>query len=420
MLIDELKLEEVCTVGDGAHASIKRIDNDGIMYLTSKNFNKDGIILENIEYISQQDYKKHFKDDSKALTKPKKNDLIFSIIGSIGGVYTYKEDDEFGLSSSVAILRPDRELISGIFLSYYLKSDYLQKWIEIIKSGSAQGFLSLGMIKKLPLKIPKDIKLQEKIANILSNYDNLIENNNKRIKLLEEMAEEIYKEWFGRLRFPNYQNTKIVDGIPAGWEEKTINEISDVTSSKRIFSSEYSHEGIPFYRGKEITLKSKNQSVEDILYIKRERFKEIKSSFDSPQENDILLTAVGTIGSIYKVKKSDGEFYFKDGNLIWLKNFREHCSFYLYYFLRSENIQNKLDNISIGSSQKALTIDSIKNIKLIVSSQNVIQKFDKTINPILEEIDVLEQKNKNLKQTRDLLLPRLISGKLNIEDLYIK
>lgn len=302
------------------------------------------------------------------------------------------------------------------FVKYYL--DYIKKKLQVISQGTTQDNMSVEKLTSMKLFVPDYIN-QIKIANILSNYDNLIENNNKRIKLLENMAEELYKEWFVRLRFPNYQNTKIVDGIPDGWEELKIQDTCDVTSSKRIFLEEYTEKGIPFFRGKEITLKSKNQTIDDILYIKKERFKEIQNTFGSPREKDILLTAVGTIGSVYSVKNSDGEFYFKDGNLIWLKNFKKESFYFLYYFLRSKPIQNKLSNIAIGSSQKALTIDAIKKVNLLIPRDEIVSKFNNLIDVLLKKIDTLEQKNQNLKETRDLLLPRLISGKLDIKDLHI-
>jgi type I restriction enzyme, S subunit len=302
------------------------------------------------------------------------------------------------------------------FVKYYL--DYIKKKLQVISQGTTQDNMSVEKLTSMKLFVPDYIN-QVKIANILSNYDNLIENNNTRIKLLENMAEELYKEWFVRLRFPNYQNTKIVDGIPDGWEDILINDLCDVTSSKRIYLEEYTDKGIPFFRGKEITLKSNNKSIDEILYIEKERFNEIKNSFGSPQENDILLTAVGTIGSIYSVKKSDGDFYFKDGNLIWLRNFKKDIFYFIFYFFKSEITQSKLNNISIGSSQKALTIDSIKKINIVTPDINIIFIFNKIIKPILDEIEKLILKNQNLKETRDLLLPRLISGKLDIKDMDI-
>ncbi|WP_419782264.1 restriction endonuclease subunit S [Malaciobacter marinus] len=344
----------------------------------------------------------------------KKGTLLITIAANIAE--TAILDIEACFPDSIIGFIPYENKSDVKFVKYYL--DYIKRKLQIISQGTTQDNMSVEKLTSMPLFVP-DYNIQVKIGKLLSNYDDLIENNNKRIKLLEQTAEELFKEWFVRLRFPNYQNTEIEDGIPQGWKEKTINKLCEVTSSKRIFSSEYIEKGIPFFRGKEITLKSNNKSIDDILYIKQEKYEEIKKSFGIPKEKDILLTAVGTIGSIYSVKKSDDEFYFKDGNLIWLKNFNNEVEYFIYYFMKSEEIQNKLKNISIGSSQKALTIDSIKKITVIVPTNDIIILFNKLIEPILKEIELLQQKNQTLKQTRDLLLPRLISGKLDIEKLDI-
>lgn len=228
------------------------------------------------------------------------------------------------------------------------------------------------------------------------------------------MAEEIYKEWFVRLRFPEYEQVEIVDGIPVGWERKRLGDVCEITSSKRIFLSDYTTQGVPFYRGKEITIKSKNETISSELFISEVKFKEIDSKFGSPKNNDILITAVGTLGSVYLVKESDGRFYFKDGNLIWLKEFIDESSLYIYYFLKSRKFQHFVEGFSIGSSQKALTIDSLKKAYCLYPPKVLIDRFDKMVKVMINQIETLQQKNKTLKETRDLLLPKLINGKLDI------
>jgi type I restriction enzyme S subunit len=219
-------INEVCNVGDGAHASIKRT-TEGFQYLTSKNFKLDGLDLNKVDFISEVDYFKHFRDDSKAITKPKSNDVLLSIIGSLGAPYLVKEEDVFGLSSSVSILRPKNEIIEPRFLFYWIKSNEFQSSINNIKSGVAQSFLSLGMIKSLPVIYPKELPTQRKIASILSAYDDLIENNLKRIKLLEEKAFLRYKSEFGFFKPSNEINK-----IPEGWSVKRADEIFKINIGK--------------------------------------------------------------------------------------------------------------------------------------------------------------------------------------------
>ena len=154
-----------------------------------------------------------------------------------------------------------------------------------------------------------------------------------------------------------------------------ISEICEITSSKRIFANEYTNNGIPFYRGKEIIELSEGKNVSTDLYISQEKFNEIKNKFDTPKYGDILLTAVGTLGIPYFVIKEN--FYFKDGNLMWLKKFNNKCiNKYFYYYLQSSFFKKMILSKAIGSTQKAITIDSIKNTEInihnIVEQQHIV------------------------------------------------
>ena len=147
-----------------------------------------------------------------------------------------------------------------------------------------------------------------------------------------------------------------------------LKDFCEITSSKRIFASEYTKNGIPFYRGKEIIELANGQTVSTSLYISFDKYNEIKKKFEVPQKGNILLTAVGTLGIPYYVNNDN--FYFKDGNLMWFKNFTGLCeSKYLYYYFQSEYLKNIIMSKAIGSTQKAITIDSIKNIEINIHSK---------------------------------------------------
>ena len=145
--------------------------------------------------------------------------------------------------------------------------------------------------------------------------------------------------------------------------EKKLADVLEITSSRRIFACDYCEYGIPFFRGKEITEKYLgNDKISTELFISRKKFNDIKIKFGVPCDGDILLTSVGTLGSVYQVKKGD-EFYFKDGNITWFKNFSDDInSKFAYYWLISRDTQNKLNKIAIGTTQKALTIVNLRNI----------------------------------------------------------
>ncbi len=224
------RIGDCCTVGDGAHASIAR-QNSGVMYLSSKNFKPQGLDLSKVEFISEADYHRHFKEHSKAITKPLLGDVLVGIIGSLGEPYVVRVTDRFGLSSSVAILRPHNNLLLPKYLYYWMRGDKFQSAVYGIKGGVAQSYLSLEMIRSLPVEFP-NLDVQRRIVDILSVCDDLIENNTRRIKILEQMAQMLYREWFVNFRFPGHEKVKMVESelglIPPGWSIEPIANVAEI------------------------------------------------------------------------------------------------------------------------------------------------------------------------------------------------
>ena len=201
--------------------------------------------------------------------------------------------------------------------------------------------------------------------------------------------------------------------MPEGWEVKRISDIFEVTSSKRVYLSDYVEKGIPFYRSKEIIQLASGQAITECLYISESTFNAFNSKFGAPKQNDILITSVGTIGVSYLV---DGHtFYFKDGNLTWIKSSVEpKLALFLYRWLNSSEGKQQLLLSTIGTSQSALTIENLKKNKLIVPSNNLINDYYLICNGLIRQKRALQMKNQNLAKQRDLLLPRLMSGKLEV------
>ena len=192
----------------------------------------------------------------------------------------------------------------------------------------------------------------------------------------------------------------IIKNIPKGWEEVVLGDVVEILSSKRIFASDYVLEGIPFYRSKEIIEKAKGEEISTPLYISKERYEEIKNSHGYPVNGDLLISAVGERSGIPYYVKNDSDFYFKDGNLIWFRNFTEKLnSEYLCYFLKSRIGQYKLNSLMIGSAYKALTIVGLKSMDLTLpppleqkSIAEILVSFD-------DKIELLKAQNKTLEET---------------------
>lgn len=307
------------------------------------------------------------------------------------------------------------------YIYWLLRTEAYQKYIAGSSSGATVKHTSPSKIYSAKLLVPESKTTQRKIASILSAYDDMIENNLRRIKLLEEKAQLTYEEWFVRMKFPGHETAKFDEetGLPEGWERVKLSNLIDISSSKRIFLADYVDSGIPFYRGKEIILKSKNESLNDRLYISEEKYQKIKSKYGVPKKGDILITAVGTLGYPYLVTESDGDFYFKDGNLIWLKGNENISSIYLISCFKDSHFKVNLSNIAIGSSQKALTIKSLKGLTILNPPVEITRGYEEIIEPILDSIECLQNQNHLLKEARDILLPRLMSGMIDVEELEL-
>ena len=179
------------------------------------------------------------------------------------------------------------------------------------------------------------------------------------------------------------------------WRKVKLGEIGEITSSKRIFRAEYKKVGVPFYRGKEIIQKANNQEVSDEFFISLEKYEEIKNKYSVPLENDILITSVGTVGIPYIVKNE--KFYFKDGNINWIRKYANNIYFkYLYYWLISPIGKNQIDSYLIGSTQKALTIEAIKKLEINLPPLNIQKKIAKILSDIDERIELNNKINDNL------------------------
>lgn len=178
------------------------------------------------------------------------------------------------------------------------------------------------------------------------------------------------------------------------WQTIRLGDVCTISSSKRIFAKEYQTEGIPFYRGKEVIEKHNGNKVSTELFISPKRYEEIKGKYEVPKKGDILLTSVGTLGIPWLVDEDD--FYFKDGNLTWLRCNTQILPSYLYLWLNSAEAQNQIDVKCIGSTQKALTIETLNKFQITLPSLELQKKIVAVINPIESSININRSVNENL------------------------
>ena len=287
-----------------------------------------------------------------------------------------------------------------------LNSEYLMMWFRrpefdrlaiYFSHGSAHEFFEWESMCEVQVPVPTIEKQRE----IVAEYNTLatrIETNKKLIATLEQTAQTLYRHTFVDNIDPN--------NLPEGWRMGTIGDLCEISSSKRIFENEYCDEGIPFYRGKEITQKKNGEPISDLIYISNERYQELVQKYGKPEEGDILLTAVGTLGNSYMVQQE--EFYFKDGNLVWLNNFIEDgVNFYLYAFMQTSVFEDKIVEISIGSTQKAITISSLSKLAMLIPAVDALKTFAKDYQDVYNHITLKIEENLKLQQMQTLLLSKM-------------
>lgn len=276
--------------------------------------------------------------------------------------------------------------------------------IALMAHGAAsQANVSPKDIDNLKLFVP-NVNIQTKIAGILSAYDELIENNKKRIALLEAMAEELYKEWFVRFRFPNYENTEFEKGVPSNWEETTLKYIANVTMGQSPSSEFYNDAGVglPFHQG---------------VGTYGERFP-INSTFCSiegrlAQENDILFSVRAPVGRL-NIATTQSII----GRGLCAINSKNGQSDYLFYLLN--HIFSKEDIIGNGAIFNSVSKDELLGFKLLKPNDEIVEAFNNQAKTINEAIRNLYDKNENLTEQKNKLLPKLISGKLSVENLDVQ
>ena len=298
------------------------------------------------------------------------------------------------------------------FVKYAL--DQSKKNFQKTAKGTAQDNLSLEKIDRLKIKAP-EVSEQRKIGSILAAYDDLIENNEKRIRILEEMAQRLYTEWFVKFKFPGHEKTRMVDSgtefgkIPEGWEVKRLGDLVNIVSGFPFKSSEYLESG----KYKIVTIKN----VHDGKFV---------LNFDSfieelPQKlpkscilgkGDILLSLTGNVGRVCVVY---GERYFLNQRVAKLDPIGANKREYIYFMFRQIRFQKKLEAMSNGVAQQNLSPIQLKDVIAIAPSERIFDQFSEITRSYFNEVVSLNEKNLVLSQTRDLLIPQLVTGRREVK-----
>lgn len=314
-------------------------------------------------------------------------------------------DRKGGCSNDVLVLNVKKNT-NARFLYYVLSDNNFFNYSTVTSKGTKMPRGSKHAIMKY-LVPDMDLPTQQRIADILSAYDDLIENNNKRIALLEKAAQELYKEWFVRFRFPGHETTRFVNGLPEGWEVKRMNDFCYVTDGTHDTPKPVDN-GVPLITGR--CIKNGYVDFNAAYSISFEDHEKIKKR-SGLKTGDILLSNIGTVGNTCRVIY-DREFSVK--NVIIFKPDSDLISHYLYYLLISQSAQDIFAAQTNGASQQFVGLTFMRRFKILVPSDDVLTAFSKKVESLLKHKDNLFAQNQNLAKQRDLLLPRLMSGKLEV------
>lgn len=339
----------------------------------------------------------------------KKNDVLINITGDSVARTCIVPDDVIParVNQHVAIIRPDENVINPYYLNYYLASPFMQATMLnfAVGKGASRNAMTKEMIEKFLIPCPT-ISIQSKIVDILKSYDKLIENNNKRIRLLEQMVESLYKEWFVRFRFPGYEDVEFENGVPKGWEWQMLVDVTKLL--QRGISPIYDDAGIytvisqKCIRGKTMDISEAKKQIKD--------YKEMLNLQD--EDTVICSTGTGTLGRVGKVIGEYPNTTF-DSHVTLARAKNGIGKQFLYGSIK--NLQPRFMNMGIGSTnQQELYISLIRKTKILMPTDDLQQKFEDIVKPLHDEIGLIIKKNKYLIRQRDMLLPRLMSGKLEV------
>ena len=379
----KVKLGELYEVHNGLSKG-RQFFGTGFPFLTFSNVFNNWFLPEELESLVQ--------------TTDKEREACSIKAGDVFITRTSETMDELGMSS-VALkdypnatyngftkrLRPITNRVNPRYIGYYLRTPKFRGQFMAFSTMTTRASLANNDLLNMEVELPS-MEIQHRIATILSRYDSLIENYQKQIKLLEEAAQRLYKEWFIDLHFPGHENTNIIDGVPEGWEKKKVGDITPIITGKKDANFGTPDGEYPFFT------------------CSQEPIKAPSFSFDCAA---VLLAGNGD----FNVKLYRGRFEAYQRTYVLSPYIDSHL--YLLFYTISANM-TKLAAGSSGSTIKFLTKGMIDGINLNVPNDEILRSFNKKVEPIQSSRESLQSQLRLLTEARDRLLPKLMSGEITI------
>ncbi len=397
-----IRADEYCeSVRDGTHDTPKQTET-GYKLVTGKHIKNGQIDPSDAYCISEKDYK---KINERSLVE--QWDVLMSMIGTVGEVAVVKDHPNYAIKN-VALFKCAGSELKGKWLAYYLQSSDAQGHMSGNQKGSSQQFLSLKQLRSLPVPVADETYMQ-KVVDVLSTYDDLIENNQKQIKLLEEAAQRLYKEWFVELRFPGHETTPITEGIPEGWKKDRADVFFNMSIGKtppRVEKQWFTDggNGTPW-----ISISDMGNSGTYVFDTAEELTAEAisKHNVKVVPADTVLVSFKLTVGRV-SITTTDmctneaiAHFLISDSTL------REYTYLYLKCFE-----YDSLGNTSAIS--KAVNSKFIKGMPFVMPDYETVERFHRIAKPILDAIKDKQDMNMKLAEARNRLLPKLMNGEIEV------
>ena len=376
--------------------------DSGVRLITAKVVKGGRILDENPEFIASE-----FYDAWMTRGLPQQWDVLITTEAPLGEVAILREPDRIALAQRIILLRGNPDLIDQRYLFYALQSDFTQAELRGRATGTTVSGIKQSELRNVRLQIPP-LSTQSRIAGILSAYDDLIENNLRRIRILEDMAQSLYREWFVHFRFPGHEAVKMVDSpmgmIPEGWEWGKVGDVFEIQGggTPSTANEEYWVGGdIQWYSPRDLTAESTMFIEKSAVQINELGLK--KSSAKIFPAYSVMLTSRATIGAIAinTVPSCTNQ-----GFITCLPN-AEVPLYFLHQWLKA-NIETFILHAS-GSTFKEISKGVFKGLDFLQPASSIVQRYQQAVSPIADQLLNLQRRNQTLRRTRELLLPKLLT-----------
>jgi type I restriction enzyme, S subunit len=368
---------------DGPHATPKESDA-GPIFLGIKNVTPQGTLdLSEIRHVSEEDYPKWTKR-----VVPRENDIVFSYEATLHRYAVIPAGFRGCLGRRMALVRPDQTKVNPRFLHYYFLTPAWRAVVESnVISGATVDRIPLIRFPDFEVRLPL-LGIQERIASILSAYDDLIENNRRRTQLLEQAARLLYKEWFVHLRFPGHEHVKVIDGVPEGWGKEPLGDVVEVAKGRNITKDTAKNGPVPVVAG----------GLAPAYY------------HDIPNARGPVITVSASGANAGFVN-----IYFCDiwaSDCSYISADKTDAIFFVYLMLASR--QREISGLQRGAAQPHVYPKDLQRLPVLLPSKQVLRLFEASIVHLFSMVACLQRQNDVLAKARDLLLPRLMNGEIEL------